>query len=311
MVENSSLKQQRLIYIAGYGRSGSTILGILLGAHKGYHHMGAVAHMPSLAVSDEIACSCGLAYRECPEWNNRIPDTPGPTGAMSRKIEAMPGWRSLFASGALKGQYREYWSGLMGKIRDDHGASLLIDTSKTSYTSALRPLMLRRLLGMDVYTILLVRDARDVMNSKLKGNNNKLSRDEDGQETGAGLKGLIGWLLANGYGLANCLALGKQRRFVVYYDDLMTDPHTVIKELEAFLGDDLSDIVTQMDSDEGIDPGHLVGGNRLARREKVRFSPPSTNHKFLKPHHHILYWVLTQPLNLILRTMRRGRARAS
>lgn len=302
---------KKLIYIAGYGRSGSTILGILLGAHEGYHHMGAVAHMPGLAVSDEIACSCGKAYRDCPEWHSRIPETPGPIGAMSRRIEAMPGHRSLFAGKALRTKYQTYWTGLLSRIRSDHNANALIDTSKTSYTSALRPMMLRRRLDLDVYVILLVRDARDVMNSKLKGNNNKLSRNDDSREMAGGLKGLIGWLLANTYGLVNCLAVGRQRHFVVYYDDLMTSPHTVLAEMQDFLGDDLSDIVTQMGSDDGIDPGHLVGGNRLARREKVRFAPPSTNHKFLKPHHHALYWVLTQPLNLILRGMRRGRVKTS
>lgn len=301
--------QPSVAYIAGYGRSGSTILGILLGAHKGFHHMGAIAHLPNLAVSNEITCSCGRIYRECKEWQNHIPDNPASIKALSRHMEGMPGLRGRFASAEQKRNYRTYWSDLLAQIQSNHSAKLLIDTSKTSYTSALRPVALRRILGLDVHLILLVRDARDVMNSKLKGNNNKLSRKEDGHEFGAGIKGLIGWLLANTYGLICCMAVGRKRRFVVYYDDLMKNPPAVIHALGQFLNEDLSDVITQMNSDDGIEPGHLVGGNRLARREKVRFSVPKNNHAFLKVHHHILYWVLTLPLNLVLRSMRQGRAK--
>ena len=56
-----------VIYIAGSGRSGSTILERVLGAMPGFVNVGELIDLARRSRDDE-RCGCGLAFNSCPFW---------------------------------------------------------------------------------------------------------------------------------------------------------------------------------------------------------------------------------------------------
>lgn len=57
-----------VLYIAGFGRSGSTILANLLGEAPGVFSAGELSHFWGVMSSRTAICGCGLPARECPVW---------------------------------------------------------------------------------------------------------------------------------------------------------------------------------------------------------------------------------------------------
>ena len=57
-----------VVYIAGYGRSGSTLLDLLLGRLDGWFSMGEF-RLFWHALRDHWNCGCGREVAECPIWS--------------------------------------------------------------------------------------------------------------------------------------------------------------------------------------------------------------------------------------------------
>ena len=63
------MPQPTVIYIAGSGRSGSTLLERTLGALPGWVNIGEAIDIPrKVAPLDEL-CGCGEAFSACPFWS--------------------------------------------------------------------------------------------------------------------------------------------------------------------------------------------------------------------------------------------------
>lgn len=58
----------RLLYIAGNGRSGSTILNVVLGQLPGFFTVGEVTRVWERGVMENQPCGCGARFRDCAIW---------------------------------------------------------------------------------------------------------------------------------------------------------------------------------------------------------------------------------------------------
>src|SRR5690606_27812442 len=63
---------KRIVFIAGSWRSGSTLLGDLLGAAQGLHHVGELHHFWGRGLQMNWRCGCGEKFRSCPFWSRVI-----------------------------------------------------------------------------------------------------------------------------------------------------------------------------------------------------------------------------------------------
>src|SRR5579859_7845615 len=83
---------QPVIYIAGSGRSGSTIMERVLGEMPGFVNVGELIDLARRA-RDEERCGCGMAFSDCPFW-------------MGVGERAFGGWDagSVAATGELQGR---------------------------------------------------------------------------------------------------------------------------------------------------------------------------------------------------------------
>src|SRR5437868_12622660 len=70
-MENQKLK---LIYIASSGRSGSTVLELLLGAHSACWTLGEFHVLPWLLRTNVKPCGCGSPVAQCPFWQSITED---------------------------------------------------------------------------------------------------------------------------------------------------------------------------------------------------------------------------------------------
>ena len=59
----------RLLYVGGAGRSGSTLLDLLLSEVPGMFAAGEVRYLWNRGVRDNELCGCGQSFLSCPFWS--------------------------------------------------------------------------------------------------------------------------------------------------------------------------------------------------------------------------------------------------
>ena len=88
-----------VLYIAGWGRSGSTLLERLLAEVDGVTLLGEVVHLWERGVREDELCACGTAFSGCPFWSEvgRVPRGLKPSEsdyrddvAMARRVDGAP-----------------------------------------------------------------------------------------------------------------------------------------------------------------------------------------------------------------------------
>src|SRR5919112_111664 len=70
-----------VLYIAGDGRSGSTLLARILGQADGAFSAGEVRYLWERGMWENRTCECGRAFADCPFWSrvvDRLRSTIGP-----------------------------------------------------------------------------------------------------------------------------------------------------------------------------------------------------------------------------------------
>lgn len=161
-----------ILYLGGYGRSGSTILGRVLGEAPGGICVGETRYLWSRGLQDDVRCGCGATFRECGFWTAVGDQAFGGWGQID--VEAMveldrrvvllrtaplhwaPSRRPRF--GAAVDFYAATLERLYRAIAAVSGAELIVDTSKEPNFAA----VLTRMSGLDLRIVHLVRDSRAV-----------------------------------------------------------------------------------------------------------------------------------------------------
>lgn len=194
----------KLIYIGGYGHSGSTLLEYLV---TGCPDIVGCGEVKSAMRADASArtCSCGQPTADCPVWH-------------------------FLADGFLD---KSQWShvALDARLLERVGTTYaaVVDSSKTAWRSAPMPFRLRRALGQDFQLVHIVRDPRAVCWSLLQRERRIGAQSNDML---LAIKTIVGWRSAN---LA-CDLFGRKfpDQYVrVRYEDLAAHPMEVITSLVA------------------------------------------------------------------------------
>jgi hypothetical protein len=262
----------KVLYIAGYGRSGSTILDILLSQADSHVGAGELTFLFE-AVDGGEDCSCGQKLDVCPTWGSVLDglgcdsDDVAEAKILSRRLETIPGRT------AESGAYKDLWRRTLKTTSDVVGADCVVDSSKTSRRKWRRPLLLDQIDDLDLRVIHLVRDPKDVMQSIEKGSNKALEGRENTRIRGGAYRGLASWTFANTL-VETHLGLHDVDRLLVRYEDLMADPATVLNRIGEFADVDVTEGIHRVEKGVPLDPGHGIRGNRLRREGPIRFDPP-------------------------------------
>src|SRR5262252_3729866 len=84
--QRRSLREVKVLFLAGKGRSGGTLLGGLLGQLPGYFNAGELSRLFDTAVSTNYPCGCGLPFRECETWRAIL----GEADRLHREVFGVP-----------------------------------------------------------------------------------------------------------------------------------------------------------------------------------------------------------------------------
>lgn len=161
----------RVLFVGGYGRSGSTIIDLLLDRVPGIVSVGEFRHLFGRALGDNELCSCGEKFNECTFWTEVI-SKAFPEGVNREEIhEAMlqinrvVSTRSLQDPGKMSPKmkaaaeiYENAFSKAYTTVAEVSGAKVIIDSSK--YPA--HGLFLNNIEQISLSTMLLVRDPRAV-----------------------------------------------------------------------------------------------------------------------------------------------------
>jgi hypothetical protein len=164
-----------VVYIAGAGRSGSTLLAMLLGTIPGFEPVGELRHMWARGVQKDQLCGCGRAFHDCPFWSQVGQSAFGgwdhaPAERMIelqshvdrlRHVPALSLLRLSPERRRLADEYAETMSRVYRAVGGMSGVRAVVDSSK-SVTYAL---LLGRMPDVKPRLIHLVRDSRAVAHS--------------------------------------------------------------------------------------------------------------------------------------------------
>lgn len=170
--------QPTVIYLAGFGRSGSTLVERTLGALPGLVNVGELIDLFRRVAPQDERCGCGEAFRACPFWSAVGERAFGGWDAglaeradrLQRQVARQRHLPRLVAFGvagpgfrAAAGEYGAIYSRLYRAVAQQAGARYVVDASKWPAQA----LALAR-AGIDVRVINLVRDVRGVAHSLSK-----------------------------------------------------------------------------------------------------------------------------------------------
>lgn len=164
-----------VLYVAGNGRSGSTLLGRVLARLPGVVCVGELVFIWSNGLRDNQLCGCGEPFLDCPFWARVGEEAFGgwstiDAGEVLRLRRAVDRNRylPLLAQPALSRTFRgrlDRYTDLLGRLYDGiqqaSGAAVVLDTSKhPSYA-----FLLRQVDRVDLRVIHLVRSSHGVCHS--------------------------------------------------------------------------------------------------------------------------------------------------
>ncbi|UIK89354.2 sulfotransferase [Arthrobacter polaris] len=259
--------------LGGFGRSGSTLLERCLAECPDVVGLGEVLHLWERGLRDNELCGCSLHFAECPFWQG-----------VGEK--AFGGWGTLDVAEAVEDRHEvvrnrylpELVTGLSPRRRQTRakrllirlnalyhaaaevsGARFIIDSSKhPAYAYFLRR------ADVNLKCVLVVRDPRGVAYSWSKVvRRPEVGNAEEYMPRYSTVAAMANWTLYSV--LFHLLALLRVDVKTVHYEDFMSQPDEVVKEILVFMGAEATSADVAHIRVDAVDLSahHTVAGNPM------------------------------------------------
>lgn len=275
------MSAEPLLYVAGVGRSGSTLLDLVLGNHSEVESVGELAKVVSSAWVRQEYCACGLRGHECPFWTavleQWLDGEPREARfaeylALQQRLERLRAWPRLVAEARRPSlqlaRYGELTRSLLTAIRQVSGRRVIVDSSKLPA----RAFALSLVPGVELRLLHLVRDPRGTAFSYRKA----IRKDER-----AGVqhdlvpqalcKSALAWRLANS--MVDRLRRRLPASLRLTYEDLVTQPRRSLEAVGSFANLDFSTVAERLERGEAMGVRHTIAGNFVRMKGEVRLAP--------------------------------------
>lgn len=264
------MKKKIAIYIAGYGRSGSTILDYYLSKAISALSLGEISMVnKDFYIDCKSKCLCGKKLNLCKLHKNLI---------KKKKIDNLILWyKKILPQTSLLIRYFFYF--YLKKIKKIKKIKLndlslikneleiidkvipntiLVDSSKSTLLTSNRPYVLKK-LGYEVIIVNLYRPFFETFKSVLKGSNAFLSGKIKKEKSFRIIRFFIGFFFAT----LKARSLSKNFFYIsVKHHDLLFRKNLVINKIKKYI---LSVIANKKIKFKKTKEIHLVGGNRLKK----------------------------------------------
>jgi hypothetical protein len=267
----ASPERVKVVYLMGSGHSGSTILGVTLGNCEGYLYAGELDNW--LVRKGAPLLGGAERTRFWSEVREAVPGAERAFGGDAHRYLERASAALRAGSGAERRATRERWAPvteqLYRALAHVSGAQQIVDSSHFP----LRARELKRLPGLDVYLIFLVRDPQHVVHSFVRNVNRHALAERRWRTLVTNADMSLTFLLATMVFLGH----PRERRALLRHEDFLADPHGVLSEIFELTGAQapLPDLAA-------LETGFPMQGNRLIKSEMVGFKrgtskpPPRT-----------------------------------
>jgi hypothetical protein len=263
----------KILYVAGCGRSGSSLLGHVLGQLEGFCYVGEAMWSNARRLTTRL-CGCGVLLGSCDFWKAVRREIARGSGAGEAPeflgLGRLPRWRHLPLTFApdherrLESLYGESWRScrrLYPAISAVSGAEVIVDSSKSVPYAR----MLGLLPELDLHIVHLVRDARAVARSwqRLKPAPDRFDQPYLSQHTP--LKAAVLWATSN-LGAELLCRRPPDRYLRLRYEDFVARPRESVDRLSRMVTGRPADLPWVGDRVLDLGATHSVTGNpgRLA-----------------------------------------------
>ncbi|MBB2944619.1 hypothetical protein FB565_004352 [Actinoplanes lutulentus] len=255
----------KVLYIVGWGRSGTTIVDNILNSYPSVFSTGELFYLWRRGLLQKRKCGCGARLAACALWReildvaygNRQPD-PRTVDEMQKRITRVRHTPSLL-SGPLSDEaeeYRRLLTRLYHAIAEVTGAELLVDSSKVPSGAALLP----RMRGVEPYLLHMVRDPRAVTHSWMRATPQLDRPKPQLMQQHRPADSTMHWLVWNAFAERLSRAYPNRHRRL-RYEDFAAAPKNGIESLLDFTDTQSTTGPFLDESTVRLEPNHTVSGN--------------------------------------------------
>ncbi|HKY61114.1 MAG TPA: sulfotransferase [Gemmatimonadota bacterium] len=285
----------KIIYVMGLGRSGSTILDVVLGNHPALRSVGQFSNFVRVAWMNSRPCSCGHASHDCPFWSHVRQRWHQHLGSHSeREYEAARQSYERISRGPFNvpvsrlgaERFRFYLDSTVALYQSVYEAcegKTLVDSSKIP----LRALHLSRVDTIDLRIIHNIRDARAAAFSW-----NKPSKRRPRGVTHTA----VDWMASN---LLSEWVLQRAREtksLRLRNEDFVNDPVGALHSIGDLIDEDMDPVITQLLENRPMRAIHLATGNRVIWEKQIRLRPDMEWRSAMSDRDKRKVWAITWPL---------------
>lgn len=255
----------KVIYIAGWGRSGTTIVDNVFNSYKSVFSTGELFYLWQRGMLHKRRCGCNVLFERCVLWHDILQTAfgdrrPDPHRVVELQQHTVRVRHTLsLVDGALSAEAEEYvdiYTRLYHAIAEVTGAELIVDSSKVPSGAAL----LTRMNGLVPYLVHMVRDPRAVTHSWMRAAPPPETRKNAAPIYQRPASSTLHWLIRNA--LTERLARAYPRRHRrLRYEDFARNPRTMIEEILEMTGTPVVDGPFLDDSTVVLEPNHTIAGN--------------------------------------------------
>lgn len=259
----------KIAVIAGWERSGSTIIANALGSADGVQSVGEINNLWERGFGSDLLCSCERPFSECEEWSvvaekafgsdrqevarqaAEATADLGNTWLVRRRLPVLGRWE-----GGKDADYIGLLKRLYDSVAEHSRARVLVDASKIPWHAA----SVTGVPGFEVYVLHVVRDPRGVAHSHRK----KVRYDTDDAKSlymdrhGVTFSSLA-WVYRNRLTESEW---GRSPRYMrLRYEDFIADPAGTLSDFFRFVGEPDLRVPFTDDGALLLAPAHNISGN--------------------------------------------------
>jgi hypothetical protein len=254
------------LYIAGWGRSGSTIVDNILGSYASVVSVGELYFLWRRGLGQGRHCGCGRPLPRCPFWGEVLDlayrdDVLRAAETHDRQQRSVRirhtrrlAHRALDPDAA---RYRDELGRVYAAITAVSGADLIVDSSKVPAGAAIAA----RIDGVDAYLLQMIRDPRAVAYSWMRP---KLQPDRKVPTTmvrHTAVDSGLSWVAWNLL-IEDVARTGYRGRHLrLRYEDFIDDPQAAIEAVLALVGLPPAGTPFRAPFTVHLDGNHTVSGN--------------------------------------------------
>lgn len=262
-----------VVFIACAGRSGSTLIDRILGAHDGFCSTGEIRFIWERSFLNDELCGCGVPFRQCLFWGE----------VSARAFGTAPGVLDVSAAARLRGcldatrqapwllsprapaahtAMAELYTGLLSRLfthaLEVSGARAIVDSSG----DGAHGLLLARTRGVELHVVHLIRDPRAVAFSWTRARERpEIHWGSERMPTEDASTSARRWVLHNL--LAESLSRSAASYQRLRYEDFVLAPERSIRQILAPHSWATAPLASLEQRKVILKPSHTVSGNPL------------------------------------------------